>query len=66
MKISEVTITHDEVIQAVSEWLARQGFNVPVENVRRPYSWGDYIVDIKLPEPEPPAPANTTPITPAA
>jgi hypothetical protein len=65
MKISELTITHDEVVTAVREWLARQGFDVPVENVRRPYSWSDYTVDLKLPESEPPAPVDSTPITPA-
>jgi hypothetical protein len=65
MKISELKITHEEVIIAVKQWLDRQGLVLPVVDVRRPYSWDDYIVDLDLGEKEPPAPKDETPITPA-
>lgn len=65
MKISELKITHEEVIIAVKQWLDRQGLVLPVVDVRRPYSWDDYTVDLDLGEKEPPAPVDTIPIAPA-
>ena len=40
MKIEKLTITHDELKQAVEAYLATQGVKCPIEDLERRYTYG--------------------------
>jgi len=53
MKIQKVTITENELCKAVEAYLATQGVSLPVESVRKEYSYsGAYTVEFVEPEQE--------------
>lgn len=50
MNIQKLTITQDELNEAVQDWLKKKGISIPVESCSRQYSWGEYTVELKEPE----------------
>jgi hypothetical protein len=61
MNIEKLTITQQELNEAIGAWLALRGITIPVENVEKNYgSYGGYKVELQEPVVSGPAPAVPT------
>lgn len=52
MKIKELTVTNEEVAEAVGHWLATtQGIAIPVKEINKEYSWmREWSVTLDIPD----------------
>ena len=64
MKIQKLTITDDEMREAVRQWLTKHGISLPVDEVAKPYSHYTYY-EVTFVEPIQPSPAAEATATPA-